>query len=135
MKRIIGIDLGTTNSLAATVFDEGPEVIEAKGEGSIIPSVLSWTESGWLVGEQAQESSILNPENTIFSIKRLMGRSLKDLGNFVNELPYKIVEAQRQLIKVRIGEKEYTPQELSAEILKKIKMNAESVLGEPIKKL
>ena len=134
MERIIGIDLGTTNSLAATVFDDGPEVIEASGESSIIPSVLSWTDSGWLVGEKAQESSISNPENTIFSIKRLMGRSLKDLGNSINELPYQIVEAQRKLIKVKIGEKEYTPQELSAEILKKVKMNAESVLGEPVKK-
>ena len=134
MERIIGIDLGTTNSLAATVFDDGPEVIEASGESSITPSVLSWTDSGWLVGEKARESSISNPENTIFSIKRLMGRSLKDLGNSINELPYQIVEAQRQLIKVKIGEKEYTPQELSAEILKKVKMNAESVLGEPVKK-
>ena len=134
MERIIGIDLGTTNSLAATVFDDGPEVIEASGESSIIPSVLSWTDSGWLVGEKARESSISNPENTIFSIKRLMGRSLKDLGNSINELPYQIVEAQRQLIKVKIGEKEYTPQELSAEILKKVKTNAESVLGEPVKK-
>ena len=134
MERIIGIDLGTTNSLAATVFDDGPEVIEASGESSITPSVLSWTDSGWLVGEKAQESSLSNPENTIFSIKRLMGRSLKDLGNSINELPYQIVEAQRQLIKVKIGEKEYTPQELSAEILKKVKMNAESVLGEPVKK-
>jgi molecular chaperone DnaK (HSP70) len=134
MERIIGIDLGTTNSLAATVFDEGPEVIEASGESSITPSVLSWTDSGWLVGEEAYKSSTSNPENTIFSIKRLMGRSLKDLGNSVNELPYQIVEAQRQLIKVKIGENEYTPQELSAEILKKVKNNAESVLGEPVKK-
>ena len=134
MERIIGIDLGTTNSLAATVFDGGPEVIEASGESSITPSVLSWTDSGWLVGEILNESSISKPENTIFSIKRLMGRSLNDLGNSVNELPYQIVEAQRQLIKVKIGEKEYTPQELSAEILKKVKMNAESVLGEPVKK-
>ena len=134
MERIIGIDLGTTNSLAATVFDDGPEVIEASGESSITPSVLSWKDSGWLVGKEALETSISNPENTIFSIKRLMGRSLKDLGNSVNELPYQIVEAQRQLIKVKIGEKEYTPQELSAEILKKVKMNAESVLGEPVKK-
>ena len=134
MERIIGIDLGTTNSLAATVFDDGPEVIEASGESSITPSVLSWTDSGWLVGKEALETSISNPENTIFSIKRLMGRSLKDLGNSINELPYQIVEAQRKLIKVKIGEKEYTPQELSAEILKKVKMNAESVLGEPVKK-
>ena len=134
MERIIGIDLGTTNSLAATVFDGGPEVIEASGESSITPSVLSWTDSGWLVGEEARKSSTSNPENTIFSIKRLMGRSLKDLGNSVNELPYQIVEAQRQLIKVKIGEREYTPQELSAEILKKVKKNAESALGEPVKK-
>ena len=134
MERIIGIDLGTTNSLAATVFDGGPEVIEASGESPITPSVLSWTDSGWLVGEEAQKSSTSNPENTIFSIKRLMGRSLKDLGNSVNELPYQIVEAQRQLIKVKIGEREYTPQELSAEILKKVKKNAESALGEPVKK-
>ena len=134
MERIIGIDLGTTNSLSATVFDGGPEVIEASGESSITPSVLSWTDSGWLVGEEARKSSTSNPENTIFSIKRLMGRSLKDLGNSVNELPYQIVEAQRQLIKVKIGEMEYTPQELSAEILKKVKMNAESALGEPVKK-
>ena len=134
MERIIGIDLGTTNSLAATVFDGGPEVIEASGESSITPSVLSWTDSGWLVGEIATESSISKPENTIFSIKRLMGQSLNDLGNSVNELPYQIVEAQRKLIKVKIGEKEYTPQELSAEILKKVKTNAESVLGEPVKK-
>ena len=134
MERIIGIDLGTTNSLAATVFDEGPEVIEASGESSITPSVLSWTDSGWLVGEDAHKSSTSNPEKTIFSIKRLMGRSLKDLGNSVNELPYQIVEAQRQLIKIKIGKNEYTPQELSAEILKKVKNNAESVLGEPVKK-
>ena len=134
MERIIGIDLGTTNSLAATVFDEGPEVIESSGESSITPSVLSWTDSGWLVGEEAHKSSTSNPENTIFSIKRLMGRSLKDLGNSVKELPYQIIEAQRQLIKVKIGENEYTPQELSAEILKKVKNNAESVLGEPVKK-
>jgi len=120
--------------LAATVFDGGPEVIEASGESSITPSVLSWTDSGWLVGEEARKSSTSNPENTIFSIKRLMGRSLKDLGNSVNELPYQIVEAQRQLIKVKIGERQYTPQELSAEILKKVKKNAESALGEPVKK-
>ena len=134
MERIIGIDLGTTNSLGATVYEEGPEVIEASGESTITPSVLSLTDKGWLVGEEALNDSISNPDKTIFSVKRLMGRSLKDLENIINELPYKIIEGQRQLIKIKIGEKEYTPQELSAEILKKIKMNAESVLGETIKK-
>ena len=102
MKRIIGIDLGTTNSLSATVFDEGPEVIGTDGDCSVTPSVLSWTGSDWLVGQEAKERRITNPENTVYSTKRLMGRSLDELRETVQELPYQIVEAQRQLVKVRI---------------------------------
>ena len=137
MKRIIGIDLGTTNSLSATVFDEGPEVI-GEGENAVTPSVLSRSNSGWLVGQEAQERRITNPKNTVNSIKRLMGRSLEELSETVKDLPYQIVEAQRQLVKVRIGEskpyKEFTPQELSAEILKKVKQRAEEALGESVEK-
>ena len=133
MKRIIGIDLGTTNSLCATVFEEGPEVI-GEGENAVTPSVLSRIDSGWLVGQEAQERRISNPENTIFSIKRLMGRNLEELGEIVNELPYQIVEGARKLLKVRIGNKEFTPQELSAQILKKVKQRAETALGESVEK-
>ena len=137
MKRIIGIDLGTTNSLCATVFEEGPEVI-GEGENAVTPSVLSRIDSGWLVGQEAQKRRISNPENTVFSIKRLMGRDLEELGELVNELPYKIVEGDRKLLKVRIGESEpyqdFTPQELSAEILKKVKQRAETALGESVEK-
>jgi len=133
MKRIIGIDLGTTNSLCATVFDEGPEVI-GEGENAVTPSVLSRINSGWMVGQEAQERRISNPENTIFSIKRLMGRNLEELGEIVNELPYQIVEGARKLLKVRIGNKEFTPQELSAQILKKVKQRAETALGESVEK-
>ena len=137
MKRIIGIDLGTTNSLCATVFDEGPEVI-GESENTVTPSVLSRIDSGWLVGQEAQERRISNPNNTIFSIKRLMGRELDELGDVVSELPYQIVQAERKLLKVRIGESEpyydFTPQELSAEILKKVKQRAEVALGESIEK-
>ena len=137
MKRIIGIDLGTTNSLCATVFDEGPEVI-GESENAVTPSVLSRIDSGWLVGQEAQERRISNPNNTIFSIKRLMGRELKELGDVVSELPYQIVQAERKLLKVRIVESEhyydFTPQELSAEILKKVKQRAEVALGESIEK-
>jgi len=138
MKRIIGIDLGTTNSLSATVFDEGPEVIGTDGDCSVTPSALSWTGSGWLVGQEAMERRITNPENTVYSIKRLMGRSLDELSETIQDLPYQIFEAQRQLVKVRIGEskpyKEFTPQELSAEILKKVKQRAEEALGESVEK-
>ena len=90
MKRIIGIDLGTTNSLSATVFDEGPEVIGTDGDFSVTPSVLSWTGSGWLVGQEARERRITNPENTVYSIKRLMGRSLDELSETIQDLPYQI---------------------------------------------
>ena len=138
MERIIGIDLGTTNSLSATVFDEGPEVI-GEGENAVTPSVLSRIDSGWLVGQEAHERRISNPEKTVFSIKRLMGRDLKELGESVYELPYQVVEGERNLLKVRIGEsesyKDFTPQELSAEILKKVKQRAEESLGEPVEKV
>ena len=138
MKRIIGIDLGTTNSLCATVFEEGPEVI-GEGENAVTPSVLTRIDSGWLVGQEAQKRRISNPENTVFSVKRLMGRHLEEVGELVNRLPYKIVEGDRKLLKVRIGESEhyqdFTPQELSAEILKKIKHRAETVLGESVEKV
>ena len=134
MGRIIGIDLGTTNSLSATVFNEGPEVIGTVGDSSTTPSVLTWTGSGWLVGHEARECRITNPENTIYSIKRLMGRSMDELLSTVQDLPYKIIEDQRQLVKVRVDENNFTPQELSAEILKKVKKRAETALGESIEK-
>ncbi len=134
MERIIGIDLGTTNSLSATVFEEGPEIIGSETELSVTPSVLSLTDSGWVVGQEAQARQITNPESTVFSIKRLMGRDLEELGDAVNELPYKVVQAQRKLLKVKIGKQEFTPQELSAQILKKVKQRAEETLGEKIEK-
>jgi len=133
MERIIGIDLGTTNSLSATVFDGGPEVI-GDDENAITPSVLSWNGSSWFVGKEAQDKRISDPENTVFSIKRLMGRGIEDLGVMVNEMPYKIVEKQRKLMKVQIFDHEFSPQELSAEILKKVKLKAEKTLGETIRK-
>ena len=125
MKRIIGIDLGTTNTLCATVFDEGPEVI-GDSENVITPSILSRVKSKWIIVKEAQKIRTSNPFNTIFSIKRLMGRDISDLEDFINELPFKIIQADRKLLKIRIFENDnyidFTPQELSAEILKKIKI-------------
>ena len=103
MTRIIGIDLGTTNSLSATVFEEGPEVI-GNSENAITPSVLSRVDSKWLVGQEAQEQRINNPENTVSSVKRLMGRSILEIGELIHQLPYKIVQSKRSLIKVRFDE-------------------------------
>ena len=131
---IIGIDLGTTNSLAAMVFEEGPEVIGRTGEDPIVPSVLSKTEEGWIVGKEALPYRTSAPEYTVYSVKRLMGRDIAELEEESQDLPYQVVEAQRKLVKVRLGEQEFTPQELSAEILKKVKQEAEDSLGFSIKK-
>ncbi len=131
---IIGIDLGTTNSLAAMVFEEGPEVIGRVGENPIVPSVLARTDAGWIVGKEALPFRISIPDRTVYSVKRLMGRDLSELTEEQDNLPYTIVEAQRQLIKIRLGDEEYTPQELSAEILKKVKKEAEQCLDFAIKK-
>ena len=133
MERIIGIDLGTTNSLSATVFEDGPEII-GEGENRVTPSILSWNNGRWLVAQEAQKKRISDPENTVFSIKRLMGRGLEDLEKMVKELPYKIIETDRKLIKVKIFDKEFSPQELSAEILKNVKLRAEEYLNESVQK-
>ncbi len=133
MERIIGIDLGTTNSLSATVFEGGPEII-GDDEYAVTPSVLSWCGTKWIVGQEALDKRISDPVNTVFSIKRLMGRGLEDLGNMLYEIPYKVFETKRKLIKVEISEKEFTPQQLSAEILREVKHRAEKALGEVVKK-
>ncbi len=134
MERIIGIDLGTTNSLAATVFDEGPEVITKAGESPITPSVLARHAGQWVVGEAAQPFRLTAPEQTVYSVKRLMGRDLEELQEELTELPYAVEAAQRKLVKVRMGEERFTPQEVSAEILKEVKRRTEAILGEPVHK-
>ncbi len=128
-KIIIGIDLGTTNSLAATVFDHGPEAIHAPNASPIIPSVLYRDDDVWVVGEQARRQRTETPERTVFSVKRLMGRDIQDLHADLPLLPYEVRAAQRGLVKVHIGEESFTPQELSAEILREVKRNAEAALG------
>ncbi|MGK5091654.1 Fe-S protein assembly chaperone HscA [Deltaproteobacteria bacterium TL4] len=134
-ERIIGIDLGTTNSLSATVFEDGPEVIGIAGENPITPSVLHHTGQAWIVGEEALPYRLSSPKNTLFSVKRLMGCDLSELTEDIKRLPYTIVAAQRKLVKVSVQGREYTPQEISAEILKKVKQRAEQSLGVPVKKV
>ena len=135
-ERIIGIDLGTTNSLAATVFDQvGPEVIAEPGQTPIIPSVLTMREGKWLVGQEALIGSLQNPTQTLHSIKRLMGRSLKEIpAEEQAQLPYELLAGERGQALVCIDEQTFTPQEISAEILKAVKYRAEAILGENLQK-
>ncbi|MBI4081373.1 MAG: Fe-S protein assembly chaperone HscA [Candidatus Lambdaproteobacteria bacterium] len=129
---IIGIDLGTTNSLAAAVLDQGPVALRVDGKSPIIPSVLSRQEGHWAVGQEARELRTIAPERTVFSVKRLMGRDHGELAAELPRLPYAVQPAQRGLVKVHIGEEAFTPQELSAEILSAVKRNAEEALGRPV---
>ena len=135
-ERIIGIDLGTTNSLAATVFDQaGPEVIAEPGQTPIIPSVLTMREGKWLVGREALIRSLQNPTQTLHSIKRLMGRSLDEIpADEQAQLPYQLRSGERGQVLICLDEQAFTPQEISAEILKAVKYQAEAILGEILQK-
>ncbi len=135
MGKAIGIDLGTTNSVVAVVQAGEPVVIPNQEGTRTTPSVVAFTEKGErLVGQIAKRQSITNPENTIFSIKRLMGRKYNSpqVEHAKKRLPYKIVEAPNGDAHVEIRGKQYSPPEISAMILQKLKQAAEDYLGEPV---
>ena len=133
MSKIIGIDLGTTNSCVA-VMEGGEPVVIPNAEGArTTPSMVAFTKNGErLVGQVAKRQAITNPENTIFSIKRFMGRRNAEVGNEIKEVPYKIVKGANDVVKVKIEDKEYSPQEISAMILQKMKQTAEDYLGQKV---
>ncbi len=134
MGKIIGIDLGTTNSVVA-VMEGGEPVVVANAEGSrLTPSVVGFTKDGErLVGQVAKRQAITNPENTIFSIKRFMGRRFDEVGPEASRVPYRVVAGPDGMARVQGREKkEYTPQEISAMILGKLKSDAEAYLGEAV---
>lgn len=135
MGKAIGIDLGTTNSVVAVVIGGEPVVIPNQEGSRTTPSVVAFTEKGErLVGQIAKRQAITNPENTVFSIKRLMGRKFNspEVDHARKRLPYKIVEAPNGDAHVEIRGKRYSPPEISAMILQKLKQAAEDYLGEPV---
>ncbi len=135
MGKAIGIDLGTTLSVVAVMEGGEPKIIPSAEGGNLIPSVVAVSKNGErLVGEIAKRQSIVNPENTIFSIKRLIGRKYQDssVQYDIKQLPYKIVEGENGDCKVVMGGKDYSPQEISAMILQKLKADAEAYLGEKV---
>jgi len=132
MGRTVGIDLGTTLSAVAVIEGGEPKIIPSAEGGNLVPSVVAMSKTGErLVGELAKRQAIVNPENTIFSIKRLIGRKFQEPSVQVDikRLPYKITEAPNGDCRVMMGGKEYSPQEISAMILQKLKTDAEAYLG------
>ncbi|HZA01224.1 MAG TPA: Hsp70 family protein, partial [Hyphomicrobiaceae bacterium] len=135
MAKIIGIDLGTTNSLVAIVQGGKPVVIPTAEGGNLCPSVVGFGTSGeLLVGQVAKRQAIVNPENTVYSIKRFMGRRYDEVEAERKIVSYKVVPGPAGDARVSIPQtgKSYTPQEISAMILQKLKRDAEAYLGEPV---
>ena len=133
MSKIIGIDLGTTNSVVAVLEGGEPKVIENTEGGRTTPSVVAFKKDGErLAGGPAKRQAVTNAENTIFSIKRFMGRSYSEVPGELKTVPYKVVKGEGGTARVSIEDKTYTPQEISAMILQKLKSTAEDYLGEKV---
>src|SRR6185295_19318860 len=135
MGKVIGIDLGTTNSVIA-VMEGGEPVVITNAEGNrLTPSVVATNKAGErLVGQVAKRQAVTNPENTVFSVKRFMGRKLND-GHVQRDkdlVPYKLTEAPNGDVRVLMGGRDHSPQEISAMVLQKLKADAEAYLGEPV---
>ena len=133
MARTIGIDLGTTNSCVAVLEGGEPTVIPNAEGGRTTPSVVAFAKDGQrLVGAPAKRQSVTNPENTMFSIKRFMGRKFSEVSEEMKIVPYEVVSGPNGDVRVKAGDKEYAPPEISAMILQKLKADAEAFLGESI---
>ncbi|MHB0923598.1 MAG: molecular chaperone DnaK [Bellilinea sp.] len=135
MGKIVGIDLGTTNSVVAVMVGGEPVVIPSAEGERLVPSVVAVNKNGErLVGRSARNQAIVNPENTVFSIKRMMGRKYEDpeVQRTIGRVPYKVTKAPNGDARVVMGEREYSPPEISAMILAKLKADAEAYLGEPV---
>jgi molecular chaperone DnaK len=135
MSKIIGIDLGTTNSVVAVMEGGEPVVITNPEGGRLTPSVVAFTKSGErLVGQVAKRQAVTNPENTVFSIKRFMGRKYDEVSEEMKMVPYQVVRASNGDARVQASNKEYPPPEISAMILQKLKQAAEEYLGQQVSK-
>ncbi|HEY7547058.1 MAG TPA: molecular chaperone DnaK, partial [Blastocatellia bacterium] len=135
MSKIIGIDLGTTNSVVAVMEGGEPAVITNAEGGRTTPSVVAFTKDGnRLVGQVAKRQSVTNPENTVYSIKRFMGRRFDEVSEEMKMVPYKVTRASNNDVRVIAGGKDWSPPEISAMILQKLKQSAEDYLGEKVTK-
>jgi len=133
--KIIGIDLGTTNSVVAIVENGEPKVLVNAHGSKLTPSMVGFTDKGErLVGELAKRQMITNPQNTVYSIKRFMGRRHSEVAEEEKMIPYKVVGGPDELVKVEVRGKTYTPPEVSAMILQELKRTAEDYLGEKVEK-
>jgi Fe-S protein assembly chaperone HscA len=131
MSRIVGIDLGTTNSLVAHVEGGIPRVIPDAEGRTLLPSIVAWTNNGVVVGEAARRQLARNSARTVYSVKRLMGRGYEDVKDELARLPFEVTP-QAEVVSIRIGDRAVTPPEVSAHVLRALKQRAETHFGEPV---
>ncbi|HET6367160.1 MAG TPA: molecular chaperone DnaK [Pseudomonadales bacterium] len=131
MSHIVGIDLGTTNSLVAYVDRGAPRVLPDADGRALLPSIVAYTPEGVLVGAAARGQLVRNPARTIYSVKRLMGRGYEDVQGELAHLPFEVIPAA-EVVRIRVGDREVTPPEVSAQILRALKQRAEAALGEKV---
>jgi molecular chaperone DnaK len=135
MSKIIGIDLGTTNSVVAVMEGDQPTVIQNAEGSRLTPSVVAFSKTGErLVGQVAKRQAVTNPENTIFSIKRFMGRRFDEVNEEMKMVPYEVVRASNGDVRVKAGSQDLAPPQISAMVLQKLKQAAEDYLGQPVTK-
>ena len=133
MGKIIGIDLGTTNSVVAVMEGGDPVVIPNEEGGRTTPSVVGFTKDGErLVGQVAKRQAVTNPENTVYSIKRFMGRRFGEVSAEIKIVPYNVVNGSNKVAKVKVRDQEFSPPEISALVLQKLKRAAEDYIGETV---
>ncbi|MEN8193673.1 MAG: molecular chaperone DnaK [Bacteroidota bacterium] len=133
MGKIIGIDLGTTNSCVSVMEGNDPVVIPNSEGGRTTPSIVGFTKNDErLVGQPAKRQAVTNPTNTVFSVKRFMGRRIDEVSNEISEVPYQVVEGDNKTARVKIEDRLYSPPEVSAMILQKMKKTAEEYLGQDV---
>src|SRR4051794_35617288 len=133
MSKIIGIDLGTTNSVVAVMEGGEPVVITNSEGGRTTPSVVAFTKDGnRLVGQVAKRQAVTNPENTLYSIKRFMGRKFDEVADEIKQVPFKVERASNGDVRIDASGKQYSPPEISAMVLQKLKQSAEDYLGQKV---
>jgi molecular chaperone DnaK len=134
-EKIIGIDLGTTNSVVAVMEGTEPKVIPNAEGNRLTPSVVAFTDKGdTIVGEPARRQAVTNPKRTVYSVKRFMGRRHSEVESEEKMVPYGVIGAAGEYVKIGVGDEEHTPQEISAKVLRKLKESAESYLGHKVNK-
>ena len=133
MGKIIGIDLGTTNSVVAVMEGGEPVVITNSEGGRTTPSVVAFTKDGnRLVGQVAKRQAVTNPENTLYSIKRFMGRQFDEVSDEIKQVPYSVEKAGNGDVRINVDGKQYNPPEIAAMVLQKLKQSAEDYLGSKV---